>query len=39
MTTWPNGARASVAFSFDFDAEEVWIGEDPGNANRPGILS
>ena len=39
MTTWPHGARASVAFSFDFDAEEVWIGEDPANASRPGILS
>jgi peptidoglycan/xylan/chitin deacetylase (PgdA/CDA1 family) len=28
-----------VAFSFDFDAEEVWIGEDPANADRPGVLS
>lgn len=28
-----------VALSFDFDAEEVWIGEDPENANRPGVLS
>jgi peptidoglycan/xylan/chitin deacetylase (PgdA/CDA1 family) len=28
-----------VAFTFDFDAEEVWIGEDPANANRPGVLS
>jgi peptidoglycan/xylan/chitin deacetylase (PgdA/CDA1 family) len=28
-----------VAFTFDFDAEEVWIGEDPGNAERPGVLS
>lgn len=25
--------------SFDFDAEEVWIGEDPDNAHRPGVLS
>jgi len=25
--------------SFDFDAEEVWIGEDPANAHRPGVLS
>lgn len=39
MTTWPNGARAAVAFTFDFDAEEVWIGDDPENANRPGVLS
>ena len=36
---WPDGHRAAVAFTFDFDAEEVWIGEDPENANRPGILS
>ncbi len=28
-----------VAFTFDFDAEEVWIGEDPANADRPGVLS
>ena len=34
-------AHASCAFvmSFDFDAEEVWIGEDPRNATRPGVLS
>jgi peptidoglycan-N-acetylglucosamine deacetylase len=25
--------------TFDFDAEEVWIGEDPANAFRPGVLS
>jgi len=28
-----------VAFTFDFDAEEVWIGEDAANADRPGVLS
>lgn len=28
-----------VALTFDFDAEEVWIGEDPANAKRPGVLS
>jgi peptidoglycan/xylan/chitin deacetylase (PgdA/CDA1 family) len=39
MTDWPNGARGAVAFTFDFDAEEVWIGDDPENANRPGVLS
>jgi peptidoglycan-N-acetylglucosamine deacetylase len=37
--TWPAGKTAAVAFTFDFDAEEVWIGEDPENADRPGILS
>ena len=39
MTDWPGGARAAAAFTFDFDAEEVWIGEDPANADKPGILS
>jgi peptidoglycan/xylan/chitin deacetylase (PgdA/CDA1 family) len=39
MTMWPDGRRAAVAFTFDFDAEEVWIGEDPANADKPGILS
>jgi peptidoglycan/xylan/chitin deacetylase (PgdA/CDA1 family) len=39
MTLWPDGRRAAVAFTFDFDAEEVWIGEDPSNAEKPGILS
>jgi peptidoglycan/xylan/chitin deacetylase (PgdA/CDA1 family) len=39
VTDWPDGARGAVAFTFDFDAEEVWIGEDPANAQRPGILS
>lgn len=28
-----------VIFSFDFDAEEVWLAEDPANADRPGVLS
>jgi peptidoglycan/xylan/chitin deacetylase (PgdA/CDA1 family) len=38
--SWPGGgAHAAVAFTFDFDAEEVWIGEDPANAGRPGVLS
>jgi len=36
---WPDGARCAVAFTFDFDAESVWIGDDPANAERPGVLS
>jgi peptidoglycan/xylan/chitin deacetylase (PgdA/CDA1 family) len=36
---WPEGARCAASFTFDFDAEEVWIAEDPANADRPGILS
>ncbi|OUM43819.1 polysaccharide deacetylase family protein [Arthrobacter sedimenti] len=37
--SWPGGARSGFALSFDFDAEEVWIGSDPANADRPGVLS
>jgi hypothetical protein len=31
--------RCAASFTFDFDAEEVWIGEDPANADKPGVLS
>jgi peptidoglycan/xylan/chitin deacetylase (PgdA/CDA1 family) len=31
--------RSTLVLTFDFDAEEVWAGEDPGNAARPGVLS
>lgn len=30
---------ASVSFTFDVDAEEVWLGEHPETANRPVTLS
>jgi peptidoglycan/xylan/chitin deacetylase (PgdA/CDA1 family) len=33
------GAPTRVALTFDFDAEEVWIADDPENAHRPGVLS
>lgn len=36
---WRDGAACAACFTFDFDAEEVWIGEDPENARRPGVLS
>jgi len=36
---WPDQKRAVVSFSFDFDAESVWLAMDPENANRPGTLS
>src|SRR5258708_12901933 len=39
ISMWPDGARCAASFTFDFDAEEVWIGDDPENANRPGVLS
>ena len=36
---WPRDAQCAVAFTFDFDAEEVWIADDAENAARPGVLS
>jgi peptidoglycan/xylan/chitin deacetylase (PgdA/CDA1 family) len=32
-------ATSTFVPTFDFDAEEVWIGDDPANASRPGVLS
>ena len=29
----------TVAFTFDFDAEEVWLADDPEAARKPGLLS
>ncbi len=39
MHTWPEGRPYAATVSFDFDAEEVWIGENPANAHSPGVLS
>src|SRR5689334_9452552 len=36
---WRRGAKSAFAVTFDVDAEEVWIGADPANARRPGVLS
>src|ERR1700749_3519552 len=37
--TWPEGYKAAASFTFDFDAEIVWLMVDPANINRPGVLS
>ena len=37
--TWPNGSRIAVTWTFDFDAESVWLARDPDNAERLGVLS
>ena len=34
--TWPDGKRAAVSFTFDFDAESVWLAMDAEKASRPG---
>ena len=39
MTQWPDGRQYAATLSFDFDAEEVWLGENPANAHAPGVLS
>ncbi|MBL3700570.1 polysaccharide deacetylase family protein [Leucobacter luti] len=39
MSQWPNDHPYAATLSFDFDAEEVWIGENPANAHAPGVLS
>ena len=36
---WPNGAQCAVMLTFDFDAETLWLGKDPSNRDRPGLLS
>ena len=36
---WKDNAKSAFVLSFDFDAEEVWVGQDPANANYPGVLS
>lgn len=36
---WPGGARCGVMLTFDFDAESLWLGRDPENAQRFGTLS
>ena len=35
----PPGKTSAFVISFDFDAEEVWLAENPENENRPGVLS
>lgn len=34
-----NEQRSTLVLTLDFDAEEVWLAEEPGNAARPGVLS
>lgn len=36
---WPNGARSALFPAFDVDAESVWLGADPQNADRLVTMS
>lgn len=37
--TWPKGKTTAVCFTFDLDAETMWISRDPANAERIGVMS
>ena len=37
--TWPNGATCAVALTFDFDAESLWLANDPAHKDLPATLS
>ncbi len=39
LLEWPNGKACALALTFDFDAEELWIGNDPASASDPGVLA
>ena len=36
---WPGSYLSAAAITFDVDGEAGWIGIDPANAHRPGVLS
>src|SRR5262245_23645035 len=35
---WPDGRASAACFTFDLDAEEVWIADEQAD-DRPGVLS
>ncbi len=37
--SWPGGARCALALSFDFDAESLWLANDPRHKDLPAVLS
>ncbi len=39
MSLWPEDFRAAAFFSYDFDAESVWLNLDKRNADLPVTLS
>ena len=38
-SVWPDGNRCAVCFTFDLDAEWVFMGNDPSIADKPRIKS
>ncbi len=36
---WPNGVKCAVVLTFDFDAESLWLANDPRHRELPATLS
>lgn len=36
---WPNGAKCAVCITLDFDAESLWLNQDPKNVDQIATLS
>ena len=36
---WPRGAASAVTLTFDFDAESIWLANNPRHHEMPGVLS
>lgn len=37
--TWPNNAQCALALTFDFDAESLWLANNPRHQDLPAVLS
>jgi len=37
--TWPAGTTSALCLTFDLDAETMWTSRDPGNVDRPSVVS
>jgi hypothetical protein len=38
-TVWPDGKRCAASFTFDLDAEYVFMGTNPDVVNMPRVLT
>ena len=36
---WPNNIQSSLTLSFDFDAESLWLANNPRHHELPGVLA
>ena len=36
---WPNSKKCSLSLTFDFDAESLWLANNPRHHELPGVLS